>query len=75
MRPEEADATTVAGYVSELVGHIPQRGEVIESNGLRFEIVASTDRRVEKLRVSMIHRSESQATQPAGDTSKRSQSR
>jgi putative hemolysin len=76
VRQEEVDATTVAGYVSELVGHIPQRGEVIESNGLRFEILDSTDRRVEKLRVSAAHRSQPQATsQPAGGTSRRSQSR
>jgi len=76
VRPEEVDATTVAGYVSELVGHIPQRGEVIDSNGLRFEILDSTDRRVEKLRVSMSHPSESRATtQPASGASRRAQSK
>ena len=49
--PEESEATTVAGLVSEAAGRIPQAGEVIERYGLRFEILASTDRRIERLRV------------------------
>lgn len=52
--PEDTDATTVAGLVSELVGRIPMVGEVIEQHGLRFEILKSTDRRIERLRVSRI---------------------
>lgn len=52
--PEDMDATTVAGLVSELAGRIPMAGEVIEQHGLRFEILASTDRRIERLRVSRI---------------------
>jgi CBS domain containing-hemolysin-like protein len=46
------DTTTVAGLVSALAGRIPQPGEIIEKEGLRFEVLASTDRKVEKLRVS-----------------------
>ncbi len=49
---EVRDTTTVAGLVSALVGRIPQPGEVIEKEGLRFEVLASTDRKVEKVRVS-----------------------
>jgi putative hemolysin len=49
--PEDYDATTVAGLVSEAAGRIPQPGEVIERYGMRFEILASTDRRIERLRV------------------------
>jgi CBS domain containing-hemolysin-like protein len=49
--PEESEATTVAGLVSEAAGRIPQPGEVIERDGIRFEILASTDRRIERLRV------------------------
>ncbi|MGH9564542.1 MAG: transporter associated domain-containing protein [Candidatus Angelobacter sp.] len=37
--------------VSALVGRIPQLGEVIEDDGLRFEVLESTDRKVQKLRV------------------------
>jgi CBS domain containing-hemolysin-like protein len=49
--PEDFDATTVAGLVSEAAGRIPQAGEVVEAYGMRFEILASTDRRIERLRV------------------------
>ncbi len=50
--PEDYEATTVAGLVSETAGRIPMPGEVVEENGLRFEILASTDRRIERMRVS-----------------------
>lgn len=52
--PEDSDATTVAGLVSEAAGRIPQTGEVIEHYGVRFEILASTDRRIERLRISRV---------------------
>jgi putative hemolysin len=47
------EATTLGGLVSEIEGRIPLAGEVVllEPIGLRMEIVASTDRRVERLRV------------------------
>jgi CBS domain containing-hemolysin-like protein len=54
-RPEHTEATTIAGLVSELAGRIPQKGEVVEDDGLRFEILDSTDRLVERLRVSAVH--------------------
>ena len=47
------EATTVGGLVSEIEGRIPLAGEVVvlEQSGLRMEVVASTDRRVERVRV------------------------
>jgi CBS domain containing-hemolysin-like protein len=51
VRPDGKEATTVAGLVSELAGRIPQKGEVIEEDGLRFEVLESTDRRVERVRI------------------------
>ncbi|HMK20848.1 MAG TPA: hemolysin family protein [Terriglobales bacterium] len=51
VRPEAKEATTVAGLVTELAGRIPQKGEVIEGDGLRFEVLESTDRRVERVRI------------------------
>ena len=53
VRPEEREATTIAGLVSELAGHIPVAGEVFDENGLRFEVLEATDRRVERVRVSL----------------------
>jgi CBS domain containing-hemolysin-like protein len=51
VRLEAREATTVAGLVTELAGRIPQKGEVIEGDGLRFEVLESTDRRVERVRI------------------------
>jgi CBS domain containing-hemolysin-like protein len=50
---EEYEATTLGGLVSEIEGRIPMPGEVVllEHAGLRMEVVESTDRRVERLRV------------------------
>jgi len=53
VRPEEKEATTIGGLVSELAGRIPAPGEVFEHNGLRFEVLNSTERRVERVRVSL----------------------
>jgi CBS domain containing-hemolysin-like protein len=50
---EEYEATTLGGLVSEIEGRIPLPGEVLflEHAGLRIQVVASTDRRVERLRI------------------------
>lgn len=47
------ETTTLGGLVSEAEGRIPLPGEVVllEHAGLRMEVMASTDRRVEKLRI------------------------
>ncbi len=52
IRPEDKEAATVAGLVSELAGRIPLPGEVIEENGLRYEVLESTERRVQRVRIS-----------------------
>jgi len=53
-RPEGKESATVAGLVSELAGRIPQKGEVVEEDGLRFEVLESTERRVERVRISAV---------------------
>jgi putative hemolysin len=53
VRPEGIESTTVAGLLSEVSGRIPARGEVVEHSGLRFEVLDSTSRRIERLRVSL----------------------
>jgi putative hemolysin len=49
----EYEATTLGGLVSEIEDRIPLPGEVVmlERAGLRIQVVASTDRRVERLRI------------------------
>ncbi len=49
----EYEATTVGGLVSEIAGHIPLPGEVVEDGPLRLEVIASSDRLVERVRVGL----------------------
>jgi len=51
-RPDHHESSTIAGLVSELAGRIPQKGEVIEDDGLKYEVLDSTDRRVERVRIT-----------------------
>jgi CBS domain containing-hemolysin-like protein len=51
-KPEGKDSATIAGLVSELAGRIPRKGETVEEDGLRFEVLESTDRKVERVRVT-----------------------
>ena len=53
IKPEGKESATVAGLVSELAGRIPHRGEVVEEDGLRFEVLEATERRVERVRISV----------------------
>lgn len=52
--PEHYESTTLGGLVSEMAGHIPLPGEVVEEDGLRLEVLASTDRRIDRIRVSLL---------------------
>jgi putative hemolysin len=53
-KPEGKDSSTIAGLVSELAGRIPRKGEIVEEDGLRFEVLESTDRKVERVRVTAV---------------------
>ncbi|RZU42617.1 hemolysin family protein [Edaphobacter modestus] len=50
---EQYESTTLGGLVSEMAGRIPAPGEIVEEDGLRMQVLASTDRRVDRLRVSL----------------------
>jgi putative hemolysin len=54
LRVEPRDAATIGGLVSAIAGRIPRPGEVVEDDGLRFEVLESTDRRVDKIRVKRV---------------------
>jgi putative hemolysin len=54
VRPEGRESATIAGLVSELAGRIPKRGEVIEDDTLKFEVLESTDRKVERVRITAV---------------------
>ncbi len=54
MKPEGKESATIAGLVSELAGRIPRKGETVEEHGLRFEVLESTDRKIERVRVTAV---------------------
>jgi CBS domain containing-hemolysin-like protein len=68
------EASTLGGLVSEIEGRIPLPGEVVllEPAGLRMEIVASTDRRVDRLRI--FPRAQ-ETGEPGGEKSSRAEGR
>jgi CBS domain containing-hemolysin-like protein len=51
-RGEEIESTTVGGLMAELLGHVPAPGEFVERNGLRIEVLASDELRVEQVRIT-----------------------
>lgn len=50
--PEGTESTTVGGLAAEWLGRVPRPGESIAQNGLKLEILAANDRRVDRVRVS-----------------------
>jgi putative hemolysin len=52
--PEKRSYETAAGLIIELMRRLPQTGEVVETEGFRFEVVDLDGRRVDKLLVSRI---------------------
>lgn len=53
-KPGGKESATIAGLVSELAGRIPRKGEAVEENGLHFEVLEATDRKVERVRVTTV---------------------
>ncbi len=51
---EEIESTTVGGLVTEWLGRVPEAGEAVQKDGVRIEILASDELRVEKVRVHKI---------------------
>ena len=49
---EEFESTTVGGLVAEWLGRVPRVGEGVERDGIRLEVLAANDRRVDRVRVS-----------------------
>ncbi len=50
-REEDIESTTVGGLVSEWLGRVPKAGEFVDRDGVRIEVLASDELRVEKVRI------------------------
>lgn len=48
------ESTTIGGLVAEWLGHVPQVGESVERGGIRIEVLAGNERRVEQVRISRV---------------------
>ncbi|MGH9715663.1 MAG: hemolysin family protein [Candidatus Acidiferrales bacterium] len=57
---QHATATTVAGLLNGIAGHVPGVGEILEFDGLRFEVLEANQRKV--LRVRATHAAASGAS-------------
>ncbi|MBN1443848.1 MAG: HlyC/CorC family transporter [Planctomycetes bacterium] len=51
--PEEDSYDTIGGYVLELHGRIPGKGDALETDGVRIEIAEADDRRIHRLRIHL----------------------
>jgi CBS domain containing-hemolysin-like protein len=49
---EEVQSTTISGLAAEWLGRVPAVGDVVEREGIRIEVLAADERRVEQVRVS-----------------------
>ena len=49
---EDVESTTVGGLVGEWLGRVPKVGEVVDRNGIRVEVLAADEWRVEQVRMS-----------------------
>jgi CBS domain containing-hemolysin-like protein len=49
---EETESTTIGGLVTEWLGHVPKVGETVEREGIRIEVLAGNELRVDQVRVS-----------------------
>jgi len=50
----EESATTIAGLLNHVAGHVPSAGEHVEYGGLRFEILEANQRKVLRLRAKRL---------------------
>ncbi|MGD0438702.1 MAG: hemolysin family protein [Bryobacteraceae bacterium] len=51
---EDTESTTIGGLVTEWLGHVPRVGETVERAGIRIEVLAGDDLKVEQVRVSKV---------------------
>lgn len=49
----EGDSDTLAGLILELKGNIPERGEVLEHEGIKFTVEAVDKRRIKRIKITL----------------------
>jgi CBS domain containing-hemolysin-like protein len=51
---EDTQSTTIGGLITEWAGHVPQPGESVVHSGIRVEVLAGNELRVDQVRVSRV---------------------
>ena len=49
---QDTESTTIGGLITEWLGHVPVAGESIERNGIRIQVLAANNLRVDQVRVA-----------------------
>ena len=52
--PEDDDFDTIAGFMLERLGRVPETGETVEDLGLRFEVLEAEPTRIERVAVTRL---------------------
>ncbi len=52
--PEDESYETVGGFLADILGHIPQKGETCNWQNVRFTILEATPRQIRRLRVQVL---------------------
>ena len=55
--PEDDDFDTIAGFMLERLGRVPEPGETVEDLGLRFEVLEAEPTRIERVAVTRLQAS------------------
>jgi CBS domain containing-hemolysin-like protein len=51
---QHSNVTTIAGLLNSVAGHVPRTGEVVEFDGLRFEVLEANQRKVLRVRARRV---------------------
>jgi putative hemolysin len=56
--PEDGEFDTIAGFVFSELGHVPRVGEELVWSNVRIEVLEATRRRIERVRIEVLDRSQ-----------------
>ena len=56
--PEDIESTTVNGFVTEKMDHIPQNGEILEMDEFSVEVLKANEKHIEEVRITLKEKTE-----------------
>jgi len=66
--PEDETYSTLGGYVLSVLGHIPEKGAVVEHNGLRMTVLDAEPQRIIRLRIEKLPEPQEVSAEGANET-------